>query len=77
MIDQSGARRFGWSDRARPCGAQLILTLTIYILIVVVLAVVTVFRPATALGASFCLYVLKQWGQVSSGFIAAHQTQPK
>ncbi len=49
-----------------------VAALTIYAGLLALLAVGVIVRPPTALSAVGCIYGLKQWGQSTNGWLAAH-----
>ncbi len=49
-----------------------VAALTVYAGLLALLAVGVIVRPPTALSAVGCIYGLKQWGQSTNGWLAAH-----
>lgn len=49
-----------------------VAALTVYAGLLALLAAGVIFRPPTALSAVGCIYGLKQWGQSTNGWLAAH-----
>lgn len=49
-----------------------IVALSVYAGLLALLAVGVIFRPPTALAAVCCIFGLKQWGQATNGWLAAH-----